>query len=73
MHSKSSNIKLTSCNEANKVVDKLFDSLSSKCEGNLEKSMRESEFIFDSVQLMYYKCYKAILDVVVHIFFIQTG
>ena len=33
-------------------------SLRSRYQDDLEKSMRESEFIFDSVQLMYYKCHK---------------
>ena len=58
MLSRSDNIKFTSYNDANEVIGELFESLRSTYEGNLEKSMRRSDFIFDSVQLMYYKCYK---------------
>ena len=42
----------------NEVVDKLFDSLRSRYQRDLETSMRGSNFIFDSVQLMYYRCHK---------------
>ena len=59
MHSRSNNIKFTSYIDANEVVDKLFQSLLSRYQGNLETSMRGSEFMFDSVQLMHYKCHKA--------------
>ena len=55
MYSKSDNISFTSDNDANEVVDELFESLHTL---NLETSMRGSELIFDSVQLMYYKCHK---------------
>ena len=33
-------------------------SLRSRYQDNLKTSMRESDFVFDSVQLMYYKCHK---------------
>ena len=58
MHSRSNNIKFTSYNEANEVVDELFESLHSTYQGNLETSIRGSDFIFDSMQLMYYKFHK---------------
>ena len=58
VHSSSDNIKFTPYNDANEVVDELFESLRSRYQGNLETSMRGSDFIFDSVQLMYYKCHK---------------
>ena len=54
MHSRSDNIKFTSYN----VVDELFESICSRYERNLETSMRGSDFIFYSVQLMYCKCHK---------------
>ena len=41
MHSRSNNIKFTSYNDANQVVDELFDSLYSRYQRNLE--MRRSE------------------------------
>ena len=45
-------------NDANEVVDELFESFNSGYQGNLKISMERSEFIFDSVQLMYYKYLK---------------
>ena len=58
IYSSSDNIKFTSYSVANKVIDELFESLWSRYQVNFETSMRGSDFIFDSVQLMYYKCHK---------------
>ena len=58
MYSKSNNKKYVSYNDANEVVEELIESLHSRYQGNLGHSMRGSEFIFDSVQLMYYKYYQ---------------
>ena len=58
MHSRRGNIKFTSYNDANEVVDELFESLCSRYQENAETSMRGSDFIFESVQLLYYKCHK---------------
>ena len=58
MHSRSNNIKFKSYTNATKVDDELFESLRSRYQGNLETSMRRIDFIFDSVQLIYYKCHK---------------
>ena len=43
--------------EANEVIKKLFDSLRNRYQNNLQ-SMGCSEFVFDYVQLLYYKCHK---------------
>ena len=58
MHSSNDNIKFTSYNDTNEVDDELFESLPTRYQGNLKRSTRGSDFIFDSVQLMYYKCHK---------------
>ena len=58
MHLKSDNLKFTSYKDVNKVVDELLESLRSRYQENFETSMEKSEFIFDSVQPMYYKCHK---------------
>ena len=58
MHSSSCNTKFAPYGDAYDVIDKLFKSLHSRYQENLEMSMKESYFIFDSVQLMYYKCHK---------------
>ena len=47
MHSRNENIKFTFYNAVNEVVNELFDSLRSRYQGNLETSMRGSDFIFD--------------------------
>ena len=57
MHANSDSIRLISYNDANEVVNKLVESLCSRYQ-ILETSMRRSDFIFDSVQLMYFKCHK---------------
>ena len=49
MHSRSNNIKFTSYNYANEVVNELFHSPNSKYQGNLETSIRGNDFTFDSV------------------------
>ena len=48
-----------SYNDWNEVADELFESFLSRYPGSLEASMEGNEFIFDSVQLMYYKCHRA--------------
>ena len=58
IHSSTNNIELASCNDENEIIDDLFKPLRSRYQGNLETAMKESDFIFDSVQLMYYKCHK---------------
>ena len=58
MNSISDNIKFTLYNDANEVVNDRFESLCSKYQDNSETSMRRSDATFDSVQLMYCKCYK---------------
>ena len=53
MRSRSDNIKFVSYNDANEILDELFESLSSRYQENLETSMKGSDLVFDSVQLMY--------------------
>ena len=48
-HSMGDNIKYAPYNDANEAVNELFESLRSKYWDNWETSMRESNFIFDSV------------------------
>ena len=55
MHSTSDNLKFAPYNDANEVVNELFASLLSSYEDNVETSMRGSDFVFYSVQLMYCK------------------
>ena len=58
MDSTSGNIKFALHNDPNDVVDELFQPLRSSYLGNLETWITGSDFIFDSVQLMYEKSHK---------------
>ena len=48
MHSRSNNVRLTFYNDGDEVVDKLFESLRSRYQENLDTSMRGSNFTFVS-------------------------
>ena len=65
MHSKSDNIEIMTNDEADEVIKELFYSLKNRYQNNLE-SMKESEFVFDYVQSLYYKCHKINLNRVDH-------
>ena len=57
MHSKSDNIEIMINDEADEVIKERFGSLKNRYQNNSE-SMKFSEFDFDLVQLLYYKCHK---------------
>ena len=40
------------------IIEERFDLLLSKYQIGLETQMKRSDFIFDCVNLLYYKCYK---------------
>ena len=48
MHSKSDNIEIMINDEADKVIEQLFDSLKNRYQNNLE-SIKGKEFVFDYV------------------------
>ena len=43
--------------DANEVIKEISDSLKNKYQNNFE-SMKGSEFVFDYINLLYYKCIK---------------
>ena len=57
IHSKSDNIKIVINDEADEAIKILFDSLKNRYQNNLE-SIKGSEFVFDHVHLLHYKCHK---------------
>ena len=57
MYSECDNIKNMISMEADEVIKKLFDSLKNRYQNSL-KSLRDSNFVLDYVQLLYYKCQK---------------
>ena len=58
MHSKSNNIESVFHDDANENVDERFESLLWRYQIELDTSVRGSDFILDSVQLLHYKCHK---------------
>ena len=55
MYLKSDNIEIMIGDETNEIIEEIFDSLLQKYQNGLEESMKGSEFVFDSVDLLYYK------------------
>ena len=58
MYRKSDNIEVMMGNEIDKIIEDLFDSFLQRYQKHLEESMTESEFVFDSVDSLYYKIHK---------------
>ena len=57
MITKNDNIEIMINDEADRVMKELFDSLKNRYQNDLG-SLKGSEFLFDYVQLLYYKCHK---------------
>ena len=58
MHSKSDNIEIMIYDKADEVMEERFELIRSRYQIRPETSMRGSDFIFDYVNLMHYKCHK---------------
>ena len=54
MHTKSNNVKIMMGSEKDEIIEELLNSFLQKYQEELEESMRGSEFIFDSVDSLYY-------------------
>ena len=57
MRSKSNNIEIMINDVADEVAKELIDSLKDRYQNTFE-SMKGSEFLFDYVHLLYYKCHE---------------
>ena len=55
MHSKSDNTEIVINDQTDEVIKELSDSFKNRYQKNLE-SMKSSEFVFDYVHLLCYKC-----------------
>ena len=62
MYSKSESIEVMMGNETDKIIEDLFDSLLQRYHRNLEESMRGSEFVFYSIDSLYYKIHEISLN-----------
>ena len=62
MHTKSNNIKFMMGSETDEIIEELFKSFLQKYQEGLEESMRGSEFVYDSVDALYYNLNKVSLS-----------
>ena len=62
MHTKSDNIEIIMGSETNDIIEELLESLLQKYQEGLEKSVRGSVFIPDSVDSLYYNLQKISLN-----------
>ena len=61
VHSQSDNIEIMINDETDEVISKLFHSLKDKYQNNSEW-IKGSDFVFDYVHLLHYKCHKRNLN-----------
>ena len=61
MHSKSDNAEFMIYDNADEVIEGLFQLMLYRYQLGLETSMRGSEFIFGCVSLLYYNCHKMLI------------
>ena len=52
MHTKSNNIEIMIGSDTNKVIEKLFESLSDEYQEHLKEKMSGSDFVFDAVNVL---------------------
>ena len=62
MHTKSNNIEIMIGSETDEIIEDLFESFLQKYQEGLEESMRESEFVYDSADVLYYYLNKVSLS-----------
>ena len=61
-HTKSNNVEIMMGSETDEIMKELFKSTVQRYQEGLEESMRGSEFIFDSVDALYYDLNKISLN-----------
>ena len=62
MYTKSDNIKIMIDNETDEIIEKLFDSFFTSISRKFRTINERSEFVFDSADLLFYKCHKISLN-----------
>ena len=62
MHTKSNNVEIMIGSETNQITEDLFESFLQKYQEGLEESMRGNEFVYDSVDVLYYNLNKVSLS-----------
>ena len=61
MHTECDNIEIMMSSETDEIIEELFKSLLQRYQGGLEESKKRSEFVCDSVDLLYYELQKTSL------------
>ena len=62
MHSKSDNVEITMGSKIDDIMKSLFESFLKKYQKNLNEKMKDSKFVFESVDLLYYSFHKISLN-----------
>ena len=62
MHTKSHNTEIMMDYETDEIIEELFKSLLQRYQEGFKESMRGSEFVFNSVGLLYYKLHRISLN-----------
>ena len=62
MHAKRDNVEIMMGSKTNEIIEEIFKSFLQRYQEGLEESMRGSEFIFDSVDALYYDLNKISLS-----------
>ena len=62
MHTKSNNVDIRMGSETDEIIEDLFESFLQKYQEGLEDSMRRSEFVYDSIDALYYNLNKISLS-----------
>ena len=62
MHTRSNNVEVMVGSETKEIIMKLFESFLQKYQEKLEESMRGSQFVYDSVDVLYYNLNKVSLS-----------
>ena len=61
MHTKSNDVEIMIGSETDEIIEELFESFLQKYQEGLEDSMRGSQFVYDSVDVLYYNLIKVSL------------
>ena len=62
MDSKSDNVETMMGNEADDIIKELFESFNKRYQEGLETKMKRRQFVFESVDLLYYSLHKICLN-----------
>ena len=63
MHQKNNNVEIMTGSGTNEIIKELFESFLQKYQEGLEELMRGSEFVYNSVDVLYYNLNKVSLSV----------